>query len=136
MDITVYLPDELGERAKEADLPFSRLLRSAVQRELAHRSAAQDMEGDMDRRELEVEDSTGPVTYRVTAATVARSGNAEVLLHPTGSVYVYDSSKLTLRELENPVEELRGMLDGSDYRKACEALGVRPVIDLDGGEQT
>lgn len=130
MDITVYLPDELGERAKKEDLPFSQLLRSAVQRELARRNAAEDMERDMERRELEVEDRTGPVTYRVTAATVARSGDTEVLLHRTGTVYLYNPSKLTLRELDNPVEELREVLDERDYREVCEALGIRPVLEL------
>ena len=29
MDIKTYLPDELGKRAKEANLPFSQLLRDA-----------------------------------------------------------------------------------------------------------
>lgn len=35
MDITVYLPDDLGEAAKEAQLPLSRLLRSVVEAELS-----------------------------------------------------------------------------------------------------
>lgn len=39
MDITVYLPDELGARAKSAKLPFSQLFRAAVERELAERNA-------------------------------------------------------------------------------------------------
>lgn len=33
MNITVYLPDEIGRRAKAADLPLSRMLRDAI---LAH----------------------------------------------------------------------------------------------------
>lgn len=37
MDITTYLPDAIGAQAKEAGLPFSRLLRSAVEAELARR---------------------------------------------------------------------------------------------------
>jgi len=35
MNITVYLPDDIGKQAKEAGLPFSRLLRKAVESELA-----------------------------------------------------------------------------------------------------
>lgn len=35
MNLCVYLPNALGAKAKEAELPFSRLLRAAVERELA-----------------------------------------------------------------------------------------------------
>ena len=35
--VQAYLPRELGELAKEAQLPFSRLLRAAVVRELEQR---------------------------------------------------------------------------------------------------
>jgi hypothetical protein len=35
VNITVYLPDKLGMQAKDAGLPLSRLLRSAVERALA-----------------------------------------------------------------------------------------------------
>jgi post-segregation antitoxin (ccd killing protein) len=37
VNITVYLPDDLGQRAKDAGLPLSRLLRAAVEKELAER---------------------------------------------------------------------------------------------------
>jgi hypothetical protein len=37
MDITVYLPDELGRAAKEAELPLSQLLRDAVAAQLDRR---------------------------------------------------------------------------------------------------
>jgi post-segregation antitoxin (ccd killing protein) len=38
-DITVYLPDKVGEAAKAAGLPFSRLLCKAVEDELRRRQA-------------------------------------------------------------------------------------------------
>lgn len=34
MNVNVYLPDELGKRAKEAKLPLSRMLQKAIKREL------------------------------------------------------------------------------------------------------
>jgi len=37
MDIAVYLPDELGARAKQMKLPFSRMLRAAVEEEIRNR---------------------------------------------------------------------------------------------------
>ena len=37
MDITVYLPDEVGKQAKAAKLPLSQLLRAAVLEELRRR---------------------------------------------------------------------------------------------------
>lgn len=41
MDIGVYLPDDLGAQAKAAKLPFSRMLRAAVEEELKLRAAEQ-----------------------------------------------------------------------------------------------
>jgi hypothetical protein len=38
MNLTVYLPQEIGAQAKAAGLPFSRLLRNAVTAELKERS--------------------------------------------------------------------------------------------------
>lgn len=34
MNITVYLPDKLGQQAKELNFPLSRMLRAAVEAEL------------------------------------------------------------------------------------------------------
>jgi post-segregation antitoxin (ccd killing protein) len=33
-----YLPDAIGEQAKQAELPFSRMLRAAVEKELLRRA--------------------------------------------------------------------------------------------------
>jgi post-segregation antitoxin (ccd killing protein) len=40
MYVNLYLPDELGKRAKEANLKLSRLLREAVIKELEARDTA------------------------------------------------------------------------------------------------
>ena len=39
MDITIYLPDEIGKWAKEQDLGLSRMLRDAVEDEKRRRDA-------------------------------------------------------------------------------------------------
>jgi hypothetical protein len=40
VNVAVYLPDDLGAQAKAAKLPFSRMLRAAVEEELRSRATA------------------------------------------------------------------------------------------------
>jgi post-segregation antitoxin (ccd killing protein) len=57
MRLTLYLPDELGQRAKDADLNLSRLLREAVEREL--RGEAQGPAVEIERHGASVEIRVG-----------------------------------------------------------------------------
>lgn len=130
LDITVYLPDELGQRAKEAELPFSRLLRSAVQDELARREAATDGADQMERHELQVRDDRGDYTARFTGQQVGGSDHHEVYLLEDGRVLWHDAREARLQEVDDPVEDLREILKTGTYRSVVERLGLTPVVEL------
>ena len=66
MDITVYLPDEIGQRAKEHELNLSRLLRDAVTEELSRRGAVAETLKDSEVYEIELEGDAGYYTGRIT----------------------------------------------------------------------
>lgn len=60
MRFTVYLPDDLGQRARAAKVPFSAIFRAAIEQELeAHEAEATELK---------------PGTYR--------AGRVEVRVHP------------------------------------------------------
>ncbi len=58
MNVTIYLPDELGERVKKADLEVSRICQGALTREVENREAEKSAKkkGKFKRIEVEVGD--------------------------------------------------------------------------------
>lgn len=132
MDITVYLPDDIGERAKAADLPFSRLLRGAVLEELEKRAALEETLEGARTVELEIEDPRrgGVVTGRFTGREIGGSGDATVYVTEDGRVLAYDEKRLRVQEVEDPAEELRDWLPEEEYFEAMSQLGLRPVVEL------
>lgn len=144
MNITVYLPEDLGQEAKRQDLPLSRLLRHGVQRELRRREAQKTHRETMlaahaDAMKpvtLEVDDPDGEdYLARFVGAEVSDFGPYLVYLHEDGRVVVYDREERRLELVEDPIEELRD-LPGFDedsfglYRTVIKDLGLRPVIDI------
>jgi hypothetical protein len=128
VDITVYLPDALGERAKEQNINLSRTLRDAIEEELEMRDAMKTTLEDTQVYEVELEDGT---TGRITGTRIAtdwKDGD-EVYLTEDERVLYYDAQRERVREIEDPQEELRN-LDGEQYSAAAAALGFKPVIDL------
>ena len=88
MDITTYLPDELGERAKRADLNFSRLLRGAVADELTRQDDFAAARGAMVGQEVEATDRDGnPLLLRFIGTHVG-GGDPGVYLTESGRVVV------------------------------------------------
>src|SRR5437764_582775 len=72
VNVNVYLPDEIGQRAKAADLPFSQLLRVAVIVELERRKAMSTTLEETQTYEVGLEDQEGrPYTGRVTGKRIA-----------------------------------------------------------------
>jgi hypothetical protein len=138
MNINVYLPDDLGKQAKDAELPLSRLLREAVKDELERKAMITKALAEPQTFELRLEDGDGRAfTGRITGTLIA-TGHDEVELYLTDSKRVigYDPNRLKYWELgqEHTVpfeEELRDFLgDDSAYIDAIHALGEKPVIDL------
>jgi hypothetical protein len=135
MKFNLYLPDELGERARE--LPrgvLSFLLQAAVREELERRAAVAETLSDVGTHEVEIEDRDGNVyTGRITGTSIANPyrSDIEVFLTEDERVIVYDVDKLEYHVLDDPVEQLRGWLpDDEDYAAALYAIGEKPVVDL------
>lgn len=137
-DITVYLPPELLKRAKAAELPFSRLLRSAVEAELARRFLAANAETEEHEVELEDEDGN-PYVGRITGTVIAgpatvyydtyKTETATVFLTDDERVLYYDEENGVTDVSEAPGETLRDF-PPDEYTAAMAALGLRAVVDL------
>jgi hypothetical protein len=135
MNITVYLPDEVGERAKAAELPLSRLLRDAVISELDRRTAMTRTLVLSETHELDLQDGEGRAyTGRITGAMLAlesdKHHHAEVYLTDDERVILYDMHKRSYSVLDDPVEQLRDALSLATYSGVLRDLGETPVIDL------
>lgn len=131
MNITVYLPDEIGAWAKARDLPLSRMLREAVEAERKQRDAASAVLGGSGVHELPITDDDGrQFTIRLHGAVIAGGGELRAFLGRDEQIFVYDSrGGGTLHYLDSPAE-LGDVLDIDGYIDAMHALGHRPVIDV------
>jgi hypothetical protein len=126
MNVNVYLPDDLGKRAKDADLPFSQLLRSAVSSELERREGMSQSLNYTQTIELELTDRDGnPYTGRLTGTLLDsdREGRA-VYLAADERVIFYDADKGDYWIVEDPGTEL------VRWPNALHALGIKPVVDI------
>ena len=139
MDISVYLHDEIGSKAKEADLPLSQMLSDAVETELARRAAVADAPGDeVGEHEVELQDVTGVITGKFLGET---DRGEQIFVTEDERVLVYDSGNKTVEELNDPEAELSTWLENApsesdtQARKvplgaALRALGTRPRLRL------
>jgi hypothetical protein len=141
MDIAVYLPDDLGQRAKQADLPFSRLLRAAVTAELDRIDTLAAARDGMIQQHVETMDFDSQVILRFTGKQLASGGDTTLWLIDDGRVLIEDAdSYATFDDTESFAEWVRDWQArknlGDDreaaLREALEALGetVARVIDL------
>src|SRR6266516_3105012 len=101
MDITIYLPDELGKWAKENDLGLSRMLRDAVEEEKRRREAEAALEAGRATHKLDVREPDGyggddDITVRLHGTLIATQdvddghGSTEVYLGEDGKLYIHD----------------------------------------------
>jgi hypothetical protein len=132
MDIKTYLPDALGERAKERGLNLSRLLRDAVTKELETMDTMEKTLTGLREIEIEVQSRDGDYIGRFVGREIAYSDREEVAVFLTEDqrVILYHSGNRDYRVLENPVQDLRDQLTPELYADAMRALGERPVIDI------
>jgi hypothetical protein len=143
MKVNVYLPDELGERAKEADLNFSRMLRDAVSTELERREAMDKSLIDSRRYEVELSTEEGDEYIgRVIGNEIANvADDIRIFLTKDRRILAYNRYELEVHDLSEPepgvdpnttlAENLRVWLaDPDNYIRACKALGLKAVIDL------
>jgi hypothetical protein len=137
MNVNVYLPDELGEKAKAGGLNFSRLLRDTIEHRLAlverHRDepAIAAALKNAATVELAVENENGDV-YTLEFVGVPLSERVEdVYLAEDGRVVVYEDTRQKVWIVEDPVEELRKMLTTDEYVSTLGMLGHQPRLTLD-----
>jgi hypothetical protein len=138
MNVNVYLPDDLGRRAKAADLPFSQLLQSAVFDELERRAAMSATLNEPQTYEVAIEDRDGGAyTGRITGKEIAsgedRHGNlTQIFLTEDERVLIYDGARMEYSELDFPaqLEDWQHDLEPAVYAEAMAALGLKATIDL------
>jgi hypothetical protein len=133
VDITVYLPDGLAKRAKDAGVNLSRMLRDALTDEFERQDAVETTLKDPEDFELRISAERGYYTGRIRGAKIAGSdrGDVEVFLTENENVVVYDTNKETYTVVEDPEDDLRNWLDDEAYVEAMSALGLEATVDLD-----
>src|SRR5262245_55133916 len=135
MNVNLYLPDDLGQQAKEAELPLSQMLRTAVVDELERRKVVSETLAETEIHEVTIEDEDGrPYTGRITGKRLYGPDyhHTEVFLTDDERVLVYDGGNLRYWVSDDPARDLREiqyMTDG-EYADVLQAMGVTPVIDL------
>lgn len=132
MDITVYLPDELGQRAKAENVNLSRLLRDTLEAQFREDDTVAAVLDDAAEFTLELENEDG-IGYRgrFRGTLIAQSESVEVYVTDSGNVLVYDPDKLKYWT-ETPDTDLDDLIGDQDvYLQAMAALGREGTIDLD-----
>ncbi len=144
MNVNLYLPDELGARAKEAGLlgalagpargALSRLLQDAVTDELARRDVTATTLETTTPIELDLVDAVGhDYVGRINATLIAENerNDVEVYLTDKENVVAYDRDRKQYTVINDPETELENWLRPDEYETAMHALGITPKIDLD-----
>jgi len=138
MDITIYLPNELGERAKREEINLSRMLRDALIGEFERRSAVEDTLDKAQTFELALENQNGDhYTGRITGARIAVGPECSVYLTDDERVIAHDEDRLDYYEMgdSDPAEWLAEWLQPGrngfeEYMQALSTLGITPKVDL------
>ena len=132
MDITVYLPDELGRQAKDAELNLSGLLRAAVTEELERREAVSNTLENTKEHILTVSDEEDRLyDARLVGQEIAYDERLEQTVYVTDDerVILYDSERQKYWQVDDPKDELKH-LGPFAYTEALHALGLRPTVDI------
>lgn len=136
MDITVYLPDEVAQRAKAQNVNLSRVLRDALTAQFAEEDAVSATLEKTRTVTLELKTDEGRAYRGRMEATLigkdATTGIA-VYLRRSGEVITYRSEDRRFATVANPANELVAVLSTGEYIAAMDALGIMPEVDLDAG---
>lgn len=133
MDFSVYLPDQIGERAKKEELKLSRMLRDAVIKEFERRDATEATLSSAQTYEFEMVTEEGrPYIARLTGARIAGDAGVGAYLTTDKRVFLHDGVVITRIDDDEVADVLRlAFVDEPDeYIAACAALGIKAVIDL------
>lgn len=138
MDIMIYLPDEIGERAKKEEINLSRMLRDRLIDHYERSDAMSKTLSNVEVHEVQLEDSEGGwYTGRITGTRIdnEESYPLEIYLTDDERVIEYNSDAGRYSVLQNPSVELyqeydAGAISEGDYAAAMRAIGETPTIDL------
>ena len=131
MNLNVYLPDDLGAEAKEADLQFSQLLRSAVIDELERRRVVSETLAESTEHLIEVVHPGGyTYTGRVSGSLIYgghdRAGKMDI--------YLTGDKRLLRHNGDGTIDEIEFQELAEDdpeaYVEVALKLGEKPIIDL------
>ena len=136
MDITVYLPDDIGAQAKEAGMPFSQMLRKAVVSELDRTEALKGSAKGAEEWLLDLEDEDGePYQGRIVGILLCESRNGEqIFVTDDERVIHYDPDQLEHSVLEDE-DEIRETVEEvsanrAEYIAVMAQLGLVATVDL------
>ena len=136
MDFTVYLPEELGQRVRDAGLPrgtLSQLLQTAVSEELERREAMSKTLEKVKEHKLELEDENGDrYAGRLVGREIAADEGTErtVYLTEDERVILYDPREMKHWDVSDDLEDALSELSTQTYVSAMRALGEKPTIDI------
>lgn len=131
MDVTVYLPDELGARAKEEKINLSGTLRAAVKTELGRREKVRKAVGDLGKPKefkVRVVENDKEHTGRITGWAIDHNNDWDVYLTADDRVIVYNEFRSSYDAMT--LDEARAGLDATLFPDALSFLGVEPIVDL------
>jgi post-segregation antitoxin (ccd killing protein) len=134
VDITVYLPDEVAQRAKAQNVNLSRVLRDALTAQFTEEDAVSATLEEARTVTLDLQTDEGRAYRGRMEATLlgeAADGATAVYVRRSGEVIAYRAKDRAFRAVEDPASELFAVLPADRYFAAMDALGIVPEIDLD-----
>jgi len=135
MKINVYLPDEIGEKAKETGLNLSGLLRSAVEDELMKLEAQAKLLDESKEIKLTdlIDDEGRFYTGRFNGSQITYGRKFQVYISENDAletrIMVHDVSEQKIYYLDGAAD-LEAYLDQDEYIEAMHALGEAPVVNI------
>jgi hypothetical protein len=136
VDITVYLPDEVAQRAKAQNVNLSRVLRDALTTQFAEEDAVKATLEQASMVTLELRTDEGRAYRgRMEATLIGEDAATDtaIYLRRSGEVIAYREEDRQFRTVADPASELVAVLPTNDYIAAMDALGIVPEVDLDSG---
>lgn len=143
MNFNLYLPDDLGQQARDEKLKLSRLLRDAVVRELHRRSKISELLSEAQVHEVELGDEPqATYTGLINGTVIVAAPDRYVFLTSDKRVIIYyggddnpGDRRYFILEADSSERELIEFLgnhlyDEFQFAEACRALGVRPAVEL------
>jgi hypothetical protein len=129
MNITVDLPDEIGQWAKESGVNVSQRLRAELE---AERSRVESVAGTVAvSAEHHIHVAEAGLDYVLHGALIAQDYDhaVEAYLGDDERIYVYDAGARRLHEVDSP-QDLSDWLADGVYVDAMRALGQKPILHI------